>query len=146
MTDNIPWEANGFVPSVSCASPRSQQPSRVECVAVTIPAGTGAPALLASARPRIAVILTEYTPSSHADVWVTALLEGYVNGQRRTPSLYIVSMYTDQVRNWDVTSNLANTRAVHASFAGTVNPVPLINQPLVPDRNWPGGFRRIRAD
>ena len=48
--------------------------------------------------------------------------------------------------DWDVTSNLANTRAVPASFAGTVNPVPLINEPLVPDRNWPGGFRRIRAD
>jgi hypothetical protein len=70
-------------------------------------AETGAPALLASARPRIAVILTEYTPSSHADVWVTALLEGYDNGQPRTPSLQIVSMYTDQVSVNDMSRAMA---------------------------------------
>jgi len=52
--------------------------------------------LWASPRPKIAVILTVYQPASHADVWVTALLEGYDNGQPRTPSVEIVSMYTDQ--------------------------------------------------
>ena len=68
---------------------------------------TMAPALPASARPRIAVILTAYTPSSHADVWVTALLEGYDNGQPRTPSLQIVSMYTDQVPDNDMSRAMA---------------------------------------
>jgi hypothetical protein len=53
--------------------------------------------LSAATRPRIAVILSVYQPASHADVWVTALLEGYDNGQPRTPRLEIVSMYTDQV-------------------------------------------------
>lgn len=70
-------------------------------------AGTVTPALPASARPRIAVILTEYAPSSHADVWVTALLEGYDNGQPRTPSLQIVSMYTDQVSDNDMSRAMA---------------------------------------
>jgi hypothetical protein len=51
----------------------------------------------AAARPKIAVILSVYQPGSHADVWITALLEGYDNGQPRTPRLEIVSMYTDQV-------------------------------------------------
>jgi hypothetical protein len=53
------------------------------------------------------VILTEYVPSSHADVWVTALLEGYDNGQRRIPSLQIVSMYTDQVPANDMSRAMA---------------------------------------
>src|SRR5215469_5148144 len=66
---------------------------------------TAAPAL--PARPQIAVILTEYVPSSHADVWVTALLEGYDNGQPRTPSLQIVSMYTDQVPGNDMSRAMA---------------------------------------
>jgi hypothetical protein len=70
-------------------------------------AGTVAPVLPASARPRIAVILSEYTPSSHADVWVTSLLEGYDNGQPRTPSLQIVSMYTDQVSDNDMSRAMA---------------------------------------
>ena len=65
------------------------------------------PARTTSARPRIAVILTEYVPSSHADVWVTALLEGYDNGQPRTPSLEIVSMYTDQVPDNDMSRAMA---------------------------------------
>jgi hypothetical protein len=70
-------------------------------------AGTVAPVPPASARPRIAVILSEYTPSSHADVWVTSLLEGYDNGQPRTPSLQIVSMYTDQVSDNDMSRAMA---------------------------------------
>jgi hypothetical protein len=70
-------------------------------------AGTVAPSLPALVRPRIAVILTEYVPSSHADVWVTALLEGYDNGQPRTPSLQIVSMYTDQVSDKDMSRAMA---------------------------------------
>jgi hypothetical protein len=70
-------------------------------------AGTVAPSLPTFVRPRIAVILTEYVPSSHADVWVTALLEGYDNGQPRTPSLQIVSMYTDQVSDKDMSRAMA---------------------------------------
>jgi hypothetical protein len=60
-----------------------------------------------SVRPKIAVILTEYRPSSHADVWVTALLEGYDNGQPRTPSVQIVSMYIDQFPSNDMSRAMA---------------------------------------
>ena len=63
--------------------------------------------LSASARPRIATILTVYRPASHADVWVTAFLEGYDNGQPHTPSLEIVSMYTDQVPENDMSRAMA---------------------------------------
>jgi hypothetical protein len=66
-----------------------------------------APALPVSARPKIAVILTAYVPSSHADVWVTALLQGYDNGQPRTPSLQIVSMYVDQFPGNDMSRAMA---------------------------------------
>jgi len=63
--------------------------------------------LISSAKPKIAAILTAYYPSSHADVWVTALLEGYDNGQPRSPSLEIVSMYTDQVPKNDMSRAIA---------------------------------------
>jgi len=38
---------------------------------------------------------------------VTALLEGYDNGQTRTPSLQIVSVYTDQVSVNDMSRAMA---------------------------------------
>ncbi len=65
-------------------------------------------ALSAAARPRIAVILSVYQPASHADVWITALLEGYDNGQPRVPRLEIVSMYTDQVPGNDMSRGMAS--------------------------------------
>jgi hypothetical protein len=70
---------------------------------VTLPGRT----LSAASRPRIAVILSLYRPGSHADVWVTALLEGYDNGQPRAPRLEIVSMYTDQVPTNDMSRGMS---------------------------------------
>lgn len=68
--------------------------------------------LIASAKPKIAAILTVYYPASHADVWVTALLEGYDNGQPRSPSVEIVSMYTDQVPENDISRAIAAKHGV----------------------------------
>lgn len=58
--------------------------------------------LSAAARPKIAAILSVYQPGSHADVWITALLEGYDNGKPHVPRLEIASMYTDQVPEKDL--------------------------------------------
>lgn len=77
----------------------------LECAA----AGIGA---AAPARPRIAAILTEYRPASHADVWIGALLEGYDDGQPRTPALRIETMYTDQVPANDMSRAVAAKHSV----------------------------------
>jgi hypothetical protein len=63
--------------------------------------------LAAATRPKIAVVLSVYQPGSHADVWITALLEGYNNGQPHAPRLEIVSMYTDQVPEKDLSRPMA---------------------------------------
>jgi hypothetical protein len=81
-----------------------------------------AAALPAAAPPAIAALLTEYRPASHADVWVTALLEGYDDGQPRTPALRIASMYTDQQPANDM------SRAVAAKHGVPI--APTIHQAL----------------
>jgi len=62
-----------------------------------------------SAQPkRIAAIVTEYRPNSHADVIVGKYLEGYrQNGQPPGPRSKIVSMYTAQVPNNDMSRDMA---------------------------------------
>ncbi len=51
----------------------------------------------AVARPRIACILNTYFPNSHADVFVSRLLDGYrLNGAWHAPRLQPVSFYVDQ--------------------------------------------------
>jgi hypothetical protein len=71
-----------------------------------------APALtwpaLADAKKRIATLITEYRLNSHADVIVGRLIEGYeYDGKRREPTVQVVSMYTDQVPNNDMSRGLA---------------------------------------
>src|SRR5437667_8073340 len=57
---------------------------------------------------RIAAIVTEYRPNSHADVIVGKYLEGYrQNGQPPGPRSKIVSMYTAQVPNNDMSRDMA---------------------------------------
>jgi hypothetical protein len=68
---------------------------------------SAAVAFPAAPKPAIAALLTEYRPASHADVWVTALLEGYDDGQPRTPSLRIASIYTDQRPANDISRAIA---------------------------------------
>jgi hypothetical protein len=62
---------------------------------------------------RIAAIITEYRPDSHADVIVGRLLEGYqYNGRHQTPQVEVVSMYTDQVPSNDMSRAMAAKHGV----------------------------------
>jgi hypothetical protein len=64
--------------------------------------------LAADRRPAVAAIVTEYRYYTHADVIVGRILEGYSpNGVRREPRTRIVSMYTDQVPDKDMSRSLA---------------------------------------
>ena len=72
----------------------------------------GAGALLASGsdvpRKRVAAIITEYRPRSHADVICARIFDGYTpNGVRVEPRTQIVSMYTDQVPANDMSRDMA---------------------------------------
>lgn len=60
----------------------------------------------APAKPRVAALITEYRPISHADVWMSALIEGYDNGQPRTPSIQIASMFVDQFPPQDLSRGM----------------------------------------
>ncbi|MFC1528825.1 hypothetical protein ACFL5B_02845 [Candidatus Latescibacterota bacterium] len=73
-------------------------------LALALPGVTG----MAAERPKIAAIITEYRQGSHAHVIANRLLEGYwYNNEHREPSLRIVSMYTDQVPDNDMSRDLA---------------------------------------
>ena len=49
-------------------------------------------------KPRVAAIVAEYRPRSHADVIVGKLLEGYkLDGAWSKPRVEVASTYTDQV-------------------------------------------------
>lgn len=62
----------------------------------------------AEARKRIAVITTVYRKNSHADVIAGRLIAGYeYNGEKRQPRVDVVSMYTDQVPENDMSRGLA---------------------------------------
>ena len=62
----------------------------------------------AAERKKVAVIITEYRRNSHADVIVDRLLNGYYyNGERRIPGIQVVSMYTDQVPDNDMSRDQA---------------------------------------
>ncbi len=50
-----------------------------------------------ASRPRVACILNVYSPNSHADVFMSRLLDGYrLNGKWNAPRLRTVSLYVDQ--------------------------------------------------
>jgi hypothetical protein len=62
----------------------------------------------ASGRKRIAAIVTEYRPRSHADVICSRIFDGYTpNGVRVEPRTRIVSMYTDQIPPKDMSRDMA---------------------------------------
>jgi len=68
-------------------------------------------------QPRVAAVVTEYRPRSHADVIVGRMLEGYSpDGVRRAPLTRVVSMYTDQVPANDM------SRALAARYGFTIYP------------------------
>ena len=59
-------------------------------------------------KPAVAAIVTEYRYYSHADVICGRLLEGYSPNNRRVePRTRIVSMYTDQIAEKDMSRGLA---------------------------------------
>lgn len=63
---------------------------------------------LGAVKKRVAAIVTEYRYYSHADVIVGRMLEGYYpSGVRKEPRTHIVSMYTDQVPDNDMSRGLA---------------------------------------
>ena len=71
-------------------------------------AGAGTLAAAPPAKKTVAAIVTEYRYYSHADVIVGRILEGYTpNGARVKPRTCIVSMYTDQVAEKDMSRDLA---------------------------------------
>ena len=62
----------------------------------------------AEERKRVAAIVTVYRRNSHADVRIERILEGYYyEGEFRTPRIQLVSMYTDQVPDNDMSRPLA---------------------------------------
>lgn len=67
-----------------------------------------APLALAAAKPKIALVITEYRLNSHADVIAGRLLGGYeYYGKRVEPRVEAVSMYTDQVPKNDMSRGMA---------------------------------------
>jgi hypothetical protein len=72
-------------------------------------AGTAHPGTaLAAERKKIAVVTTIYNPGSHSAWLAGGLLEGYdYNGKWLDPRVQIVSMYTDQVPDNDMSREMA---------------------------------------
>ena len=67
-----------------------------------------APIVQAGRRPRVAAIVTVYTPNSHADVFLGRLLEGYrLERASHHPRLELVSMYLDQAPANSLAAELA---------------------------------------
>lgn len=59
-------------------------------------------------RKRVAAIVTEYRHNSHADMFVSRLLQGYyLDGTGGFPRMELVSLYTDQVPHNDISRDLA---------------------------------------
>jgi hypothetical protein len=59
-------------------------------------------------KKKVAVIVTEYWDISHADVFITKMMEGCsINGVRYQSTLEIASMYVDQFPDRDISRALA---------------------------------------
>src|SRR5687768_13978259 len=71
--------------------------------------------------PTVAVITTEWRQNSHADVIAGRLVEGFtLDGQGEFPKLKLVSAYTDQVPENDMSRKLAEKHGfkIYDSIAG----------------------------
>jgi hypothetical protein len=59
--------------------------------------GSASTAILAAAKPRVACILNVWFPNSHADVFVSRLLDGFrLNHDWHAPRVNVVAFYVDQ--------------------------------------------------
>ncbi len=77
-----------------------------------------------TAKKRVAAVVTEYRPRSHADVICSRIYEGYTpNGVRVQPRTQIVSMYTDQVAPNDMSRAMAakNGFPIYPTVAGALS-------------------------
>ncbi len=92
-----------------------------------------------SGRKKVAALISEYRPNSHADVIVSRLLGGYYYlGSERPSRLELVSMYTDQVPDEDMSRDLA--AQYHFKL------LPSIREALTMTSNTSTGGRRLAVD
>ena len=71
---------------------------------------------------RVAAIVTEYRRTSHADVIIGKILEGYHHDRKSFPNLRLVSMFVDQFPKNDMSRALAKQHnfTIYDSIAGAV--------------------------
>lgn len=96
----------------------------------------------------VAAIVTIYTPNSHTDVIVGKILEGYQQNGGAGPDLRLVSMYTDQVPEKDLSRAMAGkhgfqiSKSIDEAITGGTNQIQVAgvlsigehgNYPLTPD-------------
>jgi len=106
-----------------------------------------APALLAqSKKPRVACIMNAYYPNSHADVFVSRLLDGYRLSQAwHEPRLETVSFYVDQFPANDLAQEQAEEHGIKiypsvAEAIRSVDAVAVIGEHGVYPRTRLGNF------
>ena len=88
---------------------------------------------------KIAALISEYRPGSHADAIIGKVLKGYYyNGQPRQPRVKLVSMFTDQVPDEDMSRDLA---AKHGFKL-----LPSIREALTLVSNTSTGPRQLAVD
>lgn len=64
-------------------------------------------------RPRIAVVVTEFAPHTHADVIVSRLIKGYHwKGEQVAPRVEVASLYLDQKPSHDIGVAMANEHGI----------------------------------
>lgn len=76
-----------------------------------------------SQRKKIAAIISEYCPKSHADVIVTKFLKGFPTDEGLlSPRVDVVSMYIDQITDQDIGRSLAAQHgvAIYPSIVGSL--------------------------
>ncbi len=80
--------------------------------AMVLPPSAGAPGAM-DARPKIAVIVTEFTYRSHAHVLMENFLGPYLfNGEKTEPGVEVVSLYVDQFPEDDMARQLARESGI----------------------------------
>jgi len=91
-----------------------------------------------SERKRVAAVITEYRSHSHADVIIGRILGGYWFDGHHEPQLDLVSMYTDQVPDNDMSRDLAARHGFEL--------VPSIRQALTGVSDHSRGPRELAVD
>ncbi|MCC6587925.1 MAG: hypothetical protein IT168_14620 [Bryobacterales bacterium] len=88
---------------------------------------------------RVAALISEYRPGSHADAIVGKVLNGYYwNGEPRPSRLKLATMYTDQVPDEDMSRDLAAKHGFRI--------VPSIREALTLVSNTSIGARQLAVD